>query len=91
MICGRKMRPQDQAKDSSSSNKGGGNRRLISLLFAGLPIEWIQVLGFKNSIGSLKTTRSRLRDTIKTAHPEDEKLFLEMLETKRGPHNKISG
>ena len=69
----------------------GGNRRLISLLFAGLPIEWIQVLGFKNSIGSLKTTRSRLRDTIKTAHPEDEKLFLEMLETKRGSHNKISG
>lgn len=62
----------------------GSNRRLIALLFAKLPNDWIQVLGYKNSSGSLKTTRSRFRDIIKAAHPEDEDLFLDMLEMKKG-------
>ena len=63
----------------------GANRKLIALLFAGLPGEWIQVLGYKNSSGSIKTSRSRFRDIIKAAHAEDEDLFLEMLEIRKQP------
>jgi predicted negative regulator of RcsB-dependent stress response len=62
----------------------GPNRKLIALLFAGLPGEWVQVLGYKNSSGSIKTSRSRFRDIIKAANAEDEKLFLDMLEVKKG-------
>ena len=61
----------------------GQNRKLIALLFSGLPGEWIQVLGYKNSSGSIKTSRSRFRDIIKEAHPVDEDIFLEMLEAKK--------
>ncbi len=70
----------------------GANRKLISLLFAGLPGEWIQVLGNKNSSASVKTSRSRFRNIIKAAHAEDENLFLEMLETRKPPRvesNKV--
>jgi hypothetical protein len=61
----------------------GQNRKLIALMFSGLPGEWIQVLGYKNSSGSLKTSRSRFRDIIKETHPADEDIFLEMLEVRK--------
>lgn len=66
----------------------GDKLKLCILLFSGLPNEWIQILGEKNSGGSIKTARSRLRHTIKDACAEDENLFLNMLEAKKQPRDK---
>ena len=66
----------------------GDNRRLIALMFAGLPNDWILILASKNSSSSLKTARSRFRQTIKNAAAADEALFLDMLETKKQPKAK---
>lgn len=60
----------------------GARRRLIVLLFAGFPTEWIQILGNQMSPGSIKTARSRLRTIIKEAKASDETIFLKMLENK---------
>ena len=62
----------------------GDNRRIISLFFAGLPYETIQLIFKRVSIGSLRTLRSRFRLEIKNANAPDAKLFLLMLETKKG-------
>ena len=62
------------------------NLKTIALFFAGIPDELIQYIVKKQSVGSLKTYRSRLRTTIKQANCADEQLFLTNLE--RQPRKK---
>ena len=62
------------------------NLKLISLFFAGIPDELTQYILKRQSVGSLKTFRSRLRDSIKLSGCVDEQLFLSCLE--RQPRKK---
>ena len=62
------------------------NLKLISLFFAGIPDELTQYILKRQSVGSLKTFRSRLRDSIKQSGCVDEQLFLSCLE--RQPRKK---
>lgn len=62
------------------------NLKLISLFFAGIPDEITQYIMRRQSVGSLKTFRSRLRDTIKQSDCPDKQLFLSYLE--RQPRKK---
>ena len=60
----------------------GENRKLISLFFAGLPYNTVQLVMNRVSIESLKTARSRFRKEIKAVNAPDEELFLRLLEMK---------
>ena len=62
------------------------NLKLISLFFAGIPDEITQYIMRRQSVGSLKTFRSRLRETIKQSDCPDKQLFLSYLE--RQPRKK---
>lgn len=66
----------------------GDNRKIIALFFAGIPDSVVQVIMNRVSIGSLRTLRSRLRQTIKEAQAPDENLFLDLLETEKQPGKK---
>lgn len=61
----------------------GEKLRILSLFFAGLPYETIQLITRRNSVDSLKMLRSRIRKEIKDANAPDTQLFLEMLEMKK--------
>ena len=61
----------------------GNNRKIIALFFAGIPDPVVQILMRRNSLGSLRTLRTRFRQTIKKANVTDESLFLDMLETEK--------
>lgn len=61
----------------------GNNRKIIALFFAGIPDPVVQILMRRNSLGSLRTLRTRFRQTIKKANATDESLFLDMLETEK--------
>jgi hypothetical protein len=71
----------DKLKDQVPGIRGN-NRRIIALFFAGIPDPVVQIIMQRVSIGSLRTLRSRFRQTIKEAHAPDENLFLDMLDTK---------
>lgn len=71
----------DKLKDQVPGIRGN-NKRLIALFFAGIPDPVVQIIMQRVSIGSLRTLRSRFRQTIKEAHAPDENLFLDMLDTK---------
>lgn len=58
----------------------GEHLKIVSLFFAGIPDEIIQVLMRKMSVGSLKTARSRYRDEIRKSSAPDKELFLSLLE-----------
>ena len=64
----------------------GDNIKTIALFFAGIPDEMIQYILKKQSAGSLRTYRSRLRTTIKQSGCHDAQLFLTYLE--RQPRKK---
>ena len=72
----------DKLKAQVPSIKGE-NRRIIALFFAGIPDPVVQIIMQRVSIGSLRTLRSRFRQTIKEAHAPDENLFLDMLDTEK--------
>lgn len=63
----------------------GTNRKIIALFFAGIPDTLVQSIMRRSSVGSLRTLRSRFRQTIKEAHAPEEALFLAMLETEKQP------
>lgn len=63
----------------------GENLKIISLFFAGLPYNAVQLIIGANSVVALKTARSRFRSAIKNAHAKDSDLLLEMLEIKKRP------
>lgn len=56
------------------------NVKTTALFFAGIPDELIQYIVKRQSVGSLKTYRSRLRTIIKRTSCADEQLFLSHLE-----------
>lgn len=62
----------------------GDNLKLIALFFANIPDEIIYYIMKSQSIGSLKTIRSRFRNLIQKSCCPDEKLFLQFLERQRG-------
>ena len=66
----------------------GENRDIIALFFSGIPDVFIQTIMNRVSIGSLRTLRYRLRQTIKDASCPDENLFLEMLSIEKQPGKK---
>lgn len=66
----------------------GENRNIIALFFSGIPDAFIQTIMNRMSLGSLRTLRSRFRQTIKDASCPDEDLFLEMLSTEKQPGKK---
>lgn len=66
----------------------GTNRKIIALFFAGIPDSVIQIIMNRVSTGSLRTLRSRLRQTIIDANASDEELFLNMLAIKKQPGKK---
>ena len=66
----------------------GEHRKTVSLFFAGIPDEIIQVMMRKMSVGSLKTARSRYRNEIKTSSAPDKELFLALLEKQPRKKNK---
>lgn len=72
----------DKLKDQVPEIRGN-NRRIIALFFAGIPDPVVQIIMQRVSIGSLRTLRSRFRQTIKDAHAPDEELFLDMLDTEK--------
>lgn len=61
----------------------GENKKIIMLFFANLPYDTVQLVLNKNSIDSLRTTRSRFRKAIKAADAPDAELFLSMLDMKQ--------
>ena len=61
----------------------GENLRIIMLFFAGFSYELVFIILGKNSIESLRTTRSRFRKEISDANAPDREFFLKMLETKK--------
>lgn len=65
------------------------NMKTIALFFAGVPDELIQYIVKKQSVGSIKTYRSRLRKDIKEAGCDNEKLFLTYLERQPQKKTKI--
>lgn len=72
----------DKLKDQVPGIRGN-NRRIIALFFAGIPDPVVQIIMQRVSIGSLRTLRSRFRQSIKDAHAPDEILFLDMLDTEK--------
>lgn len=64
------------------------HRQAFALLAAGIPDEAVQIILGLNSLGSLRTFRSRLRTEIKEANVPDEELFLGMLSTEKQPRKK---
>lgn len=68
----------------------GSNLRLIELFFAGFNYETIALITHAQSIGSLKTKKSRLRKYIEQSQSENIPFFLDMLEMKR-PQAKKTG
>lgn len=66
----------------------GENREIIALFFSGIPDTFILTIMNRMSLGSLRTLRSRFRQTIKDASCPDEDLFLEMLSTEKQPGKK---
>ena len=63
----------------------GTNRKIIALFFAGIPDPVVQILMRRGSLGSLRTLRTRFRQTIKEANAPDESLFIDMLEIEKQP------
>lgn len=63
----------------------GTNRKIIALFFAGIPDPVVQILMRRSSLGSLRTLRTRFRQTIKEANAPDESLFIDMLEIEKQP------
>ena len=63
----------------------GENIKIISLFFAGFSYETIQIILRKNSIQSLRTTRSRFRKEIIDAKAPDSDYFMKMLDIKKRP------
>ena len=61
----------------------GKNLRLIELFFAGFNYETIALITHAQSLGSLKTHKSRLRKYIEQSKSENNNFFLDMLEAKR--------
>ena len=61
----------------------GKNLRLIELFFAGFNYETIALITHAQSLGSLKTHKSRLRKYIEQSKSENNTFFLDMLEAKR--------
>lgn len=57
--------------------------QITALFFAGIPYDIIQLILGANSIESVRTTRTRIRNEIKAAAPPDEKLFLDRLIIER--------
>lgn len=72
----------DKLKDQVPGIRGN-NRRIIALFFAGIPDPVVQIIMQRVSIGSLRTLRSRFRQSIKDAHAPDENLFLDMIDTEK--------
>jgi len=61
----------------------GEKRRIISLFFAGISYETIQLICNSTSIESLRMLRSRFRKEINDANAPDAERFLSLLETKK--------
>lgn len=59
--------------------------RFVSLFFAGIPNEIIQLIMACNSVASVRTMRFRIRAEIKDARPKNEIRFLELLESRKQP------
>ena len=57
--------------------------QITALFFAGISYDIIQLILGANSIESVRTTRTRIRNEIKAAAPPDEKLFLDRLIIER--------
>jgi len=55
------------------------NLRIISLFFAGMPYELVRILVNGQSVGALKTTRSRYRKLIMDSQAKDKEQFLSLL------------
>ena len=64
------------------------NLKLISLFFAGIPDNTIQILLNKVSVDSLRMARSRLRKVIIASGAPDTNFFLEMLNKKKRPQEE---
>lgn len=61
----------------------GEKRKIVSMFFAGLSYEAIQLITKSVSIESLRMLRSRIRKEIKESGAPDAELFLSMMETKK--------
>lgn len=59
--------------------------RFVCLFFAGIPNEIIQLIMACNSVASVRTMRSRIRNEIKNAGARDEALFIDYLESRKQP------
>lgn len=57
----------------------GDNLKIAMLFMAGFSAESIMIIMSRQSVGSLRTLRSRLRNSIKNASSKDMTLFLNML------------
>lgn len=60
----------------------GDNLKIAMLFFAGFREDLVMIIMSRPSVGSLKTLRSRLRDTIRKTNCQDKQLFLELLSVK---------
>ena len=65
-------------------NIKGENRIIISLFFAGINYDTIRLLLHRNSVQSLKTLKSRLKNEIIKSGAKDTAFFVEMLKYKKG-------
>ena len=69
--------------DKQVPRLSGEKRKIVSMFFAGLSYEAIQLITKSVSIESLRMLRSRIRKEIKESGAPDAELFLSMLETKK--------
>lgn len=61
----------------------GKSIKIISLLFAGIPYDFIQLLIGSQSVFALRTSKSRYKKAILASGARDKDLFLSLLYTKR--------
>ncbi len=62
----------------------GDNRIIISMFFAGINYDTIKLLLHRNSVQSIKTLKSRLKNEIILSGAKDTDLFVKMLKYKKG-------
>ena len=61
----------------------GDNLKICELYFAGMSYEKVMTIMNRQSIGSLRTLKSRLRNTIKDSGAKDSVLFLQYLDGEK--------
>lgn len=58
----------------------GDNLKIITLFFAGFSADQVTIIMGRPSSGSVRTLKSRLRDTIRNSNAQDSPFFLNLLE-----------